>query len=147
MGFPRQEYWNGSLFPFPGDLPDPGIKTVPVASLALTGGFFATSATWDAATWELSNSSWEAHCSPRCNNYRNEDNLWQNIIVMEGDQVSLESVEELGKSRGCLIIWSTGLSETYWVGGSRIRIHKSNRYTASPKVISFGIQLSHQEFP
>ena len=23
MGFPRQEYWNGLLFPSPGDLPDP----------------------------------------------------------------------------------------------------------------------------
>ena len=26
MGFFRQEYWNGLPFPFPGDLPDPGIK-------------------------------------------------------------------------------------------------------------------------
>ena len=26
MGFPRQEYWSGLLFPFPGDLPDQGIK-------------------------------------------------------------------------------------------------------------------------
>ena len=26
MEFSRQEYWSGSLFPFPGDLPDPGIK-------------------------------------------------------------------------------------------------------------------------
>ena len=26
MGFPRQEYWSGLLFPSPGDLPDPGIK-------------------------------------------------------------------------------------------------------------------------
>ena len=26
MGFPRQTYWNGLLFPSPGDLPDPGIK-------------------------------------------------------------------------------------------------------------------------
>ena len=25
MAFPRQEYWNGLPFPFPGDLPDPGI--------------------------------------------------------------------------------------------------------------------------
>ena len=28
MGFPRQEYWSGLLFPSPGDLPNPGIKTV-----------------------------------------------------------------------------------------------------------------------
>ena len=25
-GFSRQEYWSGSPFPSPGDLPDPGIK-------------------------------------------------------------------------------------------------------------------------
>ena len=25
MGFSRQEYWSGSLFPSPGDLPNPGI--------------------------------------------------------------------------------------------------------------------------
>ena len=25
-GFPRQEYWNGLPFPFPGDLSDPGIE-------------------------------------------------------------------------------------------------------------------------
>ena len=26
MGFSRQEYWNGLLFPSPGDLPHPGIE-------------------------------------------------------------------------------------------------------------------------
>ena len=26
MEFSRQEYWSGLLFPFPGDLPDPGIE-------------------------------------------------------------------------------------------------------------------------
>ena len=26
MGFSRQEYWSGLLFPSPGDLPDPGIE-------------------------------------------------------------------------------------------------------------------------
>jgi len=26
MRFPRQEHWSGLPFPFPGDLPDPGIK-------------------------------------------------------------------------------------------------------------------------
>ena len=26
LGFPRQEYWSGLPFPFPGDLPDPGIE-------------------------------------------------------------------------------------------------------------------------
>ena len=39
MGFPKQEYWSGLPFPFPGDLPDPGIKP---GSLALAGRFFTT---------------------------------------------------------------------------------------------------------
>ena len=29
--FSRQEYWSGLSFPFPGDLPDPGIEPVPPA--------------------------------------------------------------------------------------------------------------------
>ena len=32
MGFSRQEYWSGLPFPYPGDLPNPGIEA---ASLAL----------------------------------------------------------------------------------------------------------------
>ena len=35
MGFSRQEYWSGSPFPPPGDLPDPGIKPVPPKAPAL----------------------------------------------------------------------------------------------------------------
>ena len=31
-----------------GDLPDPGIKPMSLLSLALAGGFFTTSATWEA---------------------------------------------------------------------------------------------------
>ena len=27
MGFPRQAYWSGLLFPPPGDLPDPGVES------------------------------------------------------------------------------------------------------------------------
>ena len=26
VGFPRQEYWSGLPFPFPGDLSDPGVE-------------------------------------------------------------------------------------------------------------------------
>ena len=39
MGFPRQEYWNGLLFPSPGDLPHPGIELM---SPPLTGRFFTS---------------------------------------------------------------------------------------------------------
>ena len=39
MGFSRQEYWSGSPFSSPGDLPDPGIEPV---SPAFAGGLFTT---------------------------------------------------------------------------------------------------------
>ena len=45
MEFSRQEYWSGSLFPIPGDLPNPGIEP---KSPALAGGFFTISAPWEA---------------------------------------------------------------------------------------------------
>ena len=48
MEFSRQEYWSGLPFPSPWDLPDPGIQPMSLKSPALTGGFFATSATWEA---------------------------------------------------------------------------------------------------
>ena len=42
MGFSRQEYWSGLLFPSPGDLPNPGVKPTSPASYALAGRFFTT---------------------------------------------------------------------------------------------------------
>ena len=41
-GIFRQEYWSGLLLPPPGDLSDPGIKSVSFASPALSDGFFTT---------------------------------------------------------------------------------------------------------
>ena len=48
MGFSRQEYWSVLPFPSPGVLPDPGIKPTSLMPPALSGGFFTTSATWEA---------------------------------------------------------------------------------------------------
>ena len=48
MGLPRQEYWSGLPSPPPGGLPDPGIEPACLASPALAGGFFTTSAVWEA---------------------------------------------------------------------------------------------------
>ena len=44
MEFSRQEFWNGLPFPIPGDLPNPGIKSV-----SLAGWFFTTDTTWEAS--------------------------------------------------------------------------------------------------
>ena len=46
MGFSRQEYWSGVPFPFPGDLPDPGIRRTSLESPALADGFFTAAAAW-----------------------------------------------------------------------------------------------------
>ena len=48
MGFSRQEYWSGLLYPSPGDLPNSEIEPVSLMSPALAGWFFTTSATWEA---------------------------------------------------------------------------------------------------
>ena len=42
MGFSRQEYCDGLPFSTPGDLPNPGIKPISLASPELMGGFFNT---------------------------------------------------------------------------------------------------------
>ena len=52
VGFSRQEYWSGLLFPLPEDLPNPGIE---LASPALAGRFFTTSSIWETKIY--------------CNNY------------------------------------------------------------------------------
>ena len=48
MGFSRQEYWSGLPFPPPGDLPDPGMEPLSLRAPAVAGGFFTTTATWEA---------------------------------------------------------------------------------------------------
>ena len=48
MGFSCHDYWCGLLFPPPGDLPNTGIEPLSLMSPALAGGFFTTSATWEA---------------------------------------------------------------------------------------------------
>ena len=44
----EQEYWSGLSCLPPGDLPDPGIEPTSLTSPALAGGFFTTSAIWEA---------------------------------------------------------------------------------------------------
>ena len=48
MGFSRQEYWSELLCPPQGDLLNPGTESRSLMSPALAGGFFTTSATWEA---------------------------------------------------------------------------------------------------
>ena len=48
IGFPRQEYWSGLPCPSPVDLPNPGMEPMSLMSPSLAGGFFITTATWEA---------------------------------------------------------------------------------------------------
>ena len=48
MGFSRQVYWSGLPCPSPGHLPNSGIEPISLMSPALAGGFFTTSASWEA---------------------------------------------------------------------------------------------------
>ena len=48
IGFSRQAHWSGLPRPPLGDLLNPGIKPTSHAAPASAGGFFTTSATWEA---------------------------------------------------------------------------------------------------
>ena len=45
---PQARIWSGLPCPPPGDLPDPGMEHTSLMSPALAGGFFTSSATWEA---------------------------------------------------------------------------------------------------
>ena len=65
MGFSRQEYWGGLVFPSPGGLPDPDIEPGSPASQAdflLTeppGKLLITSTEWCYAQWGNENKAME----------------------------------------------------------------------------------------
>ena len=48
MGLPKEKYWGGLPCPPPGDLPNPGVKLLSLATPALASVFFITSTTWEA---------------------------------------------------------------------------------------------------
>ena len=48
IGFSWQEHWSGLPLPTLGDLPEPGMEAVFLAYPSLAGGFFITSAPWEA---------------------------------------------------------------------------------------------------
>ena len=52
-GFSSQVYWSGLPCPLPGNPPDPGTELRSFTSLALAGGFFTTSTTWEAPSMRM----------------------------------------------------------------------------------------------
>ena len=51
-GIFQEEYWSGLPFPPLKNLPNPGIKPTSLVSPALAGGFFTTSASWEALNYD-----------------------------------------------------------------------------------------------
>ena len=60
MGFSRQEYWDVLPCPPPGDLPGPWIEPWSLMSSALAGGFFTTSAAWEAPGYSIGSDNPES---------------------------------------------------------------------------------------
>ena len=75
MGFSRQEYLGGLPFPSPGDLPDPGIKPMPLKSPALAGRFFITRATGEAPQYLNHSSSSKVFSKPHLSSLLNLTSL------------------------------------------------------------------------
>ena len=65
-GFSRQEYWRGLPCPPPGDLPNPEITPASLTSPALAGGFFTTTATWEAPKYPAAAAKSLQPCPTLC---------------------------------------------------------------------------------
>ena len=73
MGFPRQGYWSRFPFPSPGDILDPGIEPISLASPALAGRFFTTEPPGEKC---MVREKFPGNC--KVENYQS-DFLWVNI--------------------------------------------------------------------
>ena len=77
MGFSRQEYWSGLPFPSLGDLPNPGIEALSLASLAFAGRFFDHCVTWEAYDSELkATEEMDTQCQASSTNKRQLGDTW-----------------------------------------------------------------------
>ena len=61
MGFSRQEYWSGLLFPSPGDLPDPGIEP---RSPALQADYLPAESSFTSVQFSSVSQSYPTLCDP-----------------------------------------------------------------------------------
>ena len=84
MGFSRLEYWSVLPYPPTGDLPNLGIETASLISPALAGGFFITSATWEAHKIMC----WGPKVTRQTHNLQSIDSiceiLWENTVTHLG---------------------------------------------------------------
>ena len=93
-GFSRQEYWSGLPFLPPGDLPNPGIKSVSPVSPALAGRFFMGCMKHQEDRAMLGGAWFQGPCT------------WTGCIF---------SAEEAGGPGGtCRLWWQRGYGRRWW---------------------------------
>ena len=83
IGFPRQENWNGLPFPFPEDLPNPGIEPMYPVTPVLAGRFFTT---------EPPGKPWSS---------MSLDKLWNITYVRESKEINSNSAYFLNLHKMC----------------------------------------------
>ena len=92
LGFSRQEYWSGLLFPTPVNLPNPGMELATLASLALTGEFFYHCASQEALYLNKYSQKLQGH-----NYYLLKFTFWtstsQKITMLKMSELRLESID------------------------------------------------------
>ena len=116
MGFSRQEYWSELPCPSPRDLPNPGIEPTSLMSLALVGGFFTTSATWEHAKKLISWTPWwtngahpAGNCGGQCRGSKSREESW--CIHLPITHLFLEE----GCSQGHLLSTVWAAWRAWWV--------------------------------
>ena len=142
-GFSRPEYWSGLPLHSLGDLPNPGIEIKYLASPALAGGFFTTSATLEAPSNPL--SSVQFSCSVM------SDSLWPHGLQHASLPCPLPASRAYSNScpsswwchptiSSSVIPFSSHL-KSFPASGSYPRVSSSHQVA---KVLEF--QLQHQSF-
>ena len=121
MGCSRQEHWSQLPFPFPGDLPNPGIEPTSPAS---AGGFFTTE-TPEKPTFQITSSQngmwmkctlllWSIIPTRKSNPFLPRIELWApRLCIWKGDYYKLHLTWIYGKVDIVSHI-SSQLIKVYW---------------------------------
>ena len=85
LEFSKQEYWIGLPFPTPGHLPNPWIKLVSLASLALAGKFFTTVSPWKPSQGSCLSKTENFSCcwGTLLLGYRS----WKSVPTLDSDEI------------------------------------------------------------
>ena len=95
MGFSRLEYWSVLPYPPTGDLPNLGIETASLISPALAGGFFITSATWEAHKIMC----WGPKVTRQTHNLQSIDSICEILSMLNYVQMSMVICKSRTKSK------------------------------------------------